>query len=73
MVNSVPVMWRLRNQRYQMIGSACPTCGQVAFPPREVCPHEAANTDMLFPANLEKTTEEISTEVFEAFYVEAYP
>jgi uncharacterized OB-fold protein len=62
-------MWRLKNQRYQMVGSTCPDCGEVAFPPREVCPHCAANDDMLFPINSEKTAEEILTE---AFLVEAH-
>jgi uncharacterized OB-fold protein len=69
MINSVPIMWRLKNQRYQMTGSACPDCGQVAFPPREVCPHCAENADMLFPVNVEKTAEEI---LAEAFLVEAH-
>jgi hypothetical protein len=31
--------WRLKAQRYRLEGSACPTCGQVNFPPRRVCPH----------------------------------
>jgi uncharacterized OB-fold protein len=69
MISSIPIMWRLKNQRYQMVGSACPDCGEVAFPPREVCPHCAANDDLLFPTNLEKTPEEILTE---AYLVEAH-
>jgi hypothetical protein len=35
----VPRHWRLNAQRYRLIGSACPTCGQLLFPPRPVCPH----------------------------------
>jgi len=31
--------WRLKAQRYRLEGSACPTCGQLMFPPRPVCPH----------------------------------
>lgn len=31
--------WRLNNQRYALVGVRCETCGQVTFPPREVCPH----------------------------------
>jgi uncharacterized OB-fold protein len=62
-------MWRLKNQRYQMVGSACPECGEVAFPPREVCPYCADNADALFPTNVEKTAEEI---LAEAFLVEAH-
>lgn len=30
--------WRLKEQRYNLVGSACPQCGQKYFPPREVCP-----------------------------------
>ncbi len=29
--------WRLKAQRYRLEGSACPTCGQLTFPPRPVC------------------------------------
>jgi uncharacterized OB-fold protein len=31
--------WRLNTQRYALQGVRCETCGQVTFPPREVCPH----------------------------------
>ncbi len=31
--------WRLKAQRYRFIGSICPGCEQVTFPPRLVCPH----------------------------------
>ncbi len=31
--------WRLKGQRYAMQGAKCDNCGQVSFPPREVCPH----------------------------------
>ncbi len=30
--------WRLKAQRYRLIGSACSTCGKVMFPPRPVYP-----------------------------------
>ncbi|MBN1285559.1 MAG: hypothetical protein JXB47_09185 [Anaerolineae bacterium] len=30
--------WRLRKERYSMVGSVCPACGHKSFPPREVCP-----------------------------------
>lgn len=29
--------WRLKKQRYNLIGSVCPDCGRPEFPPREVC------------------------------------
>jgi uncharacterized OB-fold protein len=31
--------WRLKGQRYALKGSQCDHCGEVNFPPREVCPH----------------------------------
>ena len=30
--------WRLKEQRYNLVGSTCPKCNQKYFPPREVCP-----------------------------------
>ncbi len=30
--------WRLKAQRYRLEGSICPNCGQLAFPPRPICP-----------------------------------
>jgi uncharacterized OB-fold protein len=35
----IPRHWRLKAQRYRLEGSVCPTCGQLSFPPRQVCPH----------------------------------
>ena len=35
----IPRHWRLKAQRYRLLGSTCPTCGQLSFPPRPVCPH----------------------------------
>ncbi len=29
--------WRLREQRYQLIGNRCVACGAKFFPPRQVC------------------------------------
>ena len=31
--------WRLKAQRYQLIGEVCPKCDGKIFPPRDVCPH----------------------------------
>ncbi|HET9589022.1 MAG TPA: zinc ribbon domain-containing protein [Anaerolineales bacterium] len=33
----IPRHWRLKDQRYRLEGSCCPTCGQLIFPPRPVC------------------------------------
>jgi len=35
----IPRNWRLKAQRYRLVGSACPTYGRLTFPPRPVCPH----------------------------------
>ncbi|MCS6906312.1 MAG: Zn-ribbon domain-containing OB-fold protein [Anaerolineales bacterium] len=34
----VPRHWRLRKQRYGLVGEACPHCESKLFPPRDVCP-----------------------------------
>lgn len=31
--------WRVRQQRYRLVGEVCDTCGRVLFPPRDTCPH----------------------------------
>ena len=38
----IPRYLRLKAQRYRLEGSICPTCGQLTFPPRPVCPHCSA-------------------------------
>ncbi|HIE38721.1 MAG TPA: Zn-ribbon domain-containing OB-fold protein [Anaerolineales bacterium] len=35
---SVPRTWRLRQQRYRLVGEVCDRCGVPIFPPRDVCP-----------------------------------
>lgn len=30
--------WRLRQQRYALVGEVCPHCNAKLFPPRDVCP-----------------------------------
>lgn len=30
--------WRLRKQRYSLVGEVCPHCEARLFPPRDVCP-----------------------------------
>ena len=34
-----PRHWRLRKQRYGLVGEVCPHCNEKIFPPRDVCPH----------------------------------
>jgi hypothetical protein len=34
----IPRHWRLRKQRYSLVGEVCPHCQAKLFPPRDVCP-----------------------------------
>ena len=34
----IPRHWRLRKQRYSLVGEVCPHCDAKIFPPRDVCP-----------------------------------
>ena len=34
----IPRHWRLKKQRYALIGEVCPHCQAKIFPPRDVCP-----------------------------------
>jgi uncharacterized protein len=31
--------WRLKKQRYSLVGEVCPHCEAKIFPPRDVCPY----------------------------------
>jgi hypothetical protein len=35
----IPRHWRLKQQRYALVGEVCPHCQARLFPPRDVCPH----------------------------------
>jgi uncharacterized OB-fold protein len=35
----IPRHWRLKKQRYALMGEVCPSCQNKIFPPRDVCPH----------------------------------
>ncbi len=35
----IPRHWRLKKQRYALVGEVCPHCEGKIFPPRDVCPH----------------------------------
>lgn len=37
MAENLASNWRLREQRYQLIGNVCLKCGAKHFPPRQVC------------------------------------
>lgn len=34
----IPRHWRLKSQRYALVGEACPHCQIKIFPPRDICP-----------------------------------
>jgi uncharacterized OB-fold protein len=34
----IPRHWRLKQQRYKLVGEVCPHCEAKLFPPRDVCP-----------------------------------
>jgi hypothetical protein len=38
MMESVPIGWRLKRQKYNLIGTRCATCSSLFFPPRNFCP-----------------------------------
>jgi uncharacterized protein len=35
----IPRHWRLKKQRYALVGEVCPHCEAKIFPPRDVCPN----------------------------------
>ena len=47
---SISRNWRLRNQRYGLVGEVCGRCGARLFPPRDICPQcgEPAATPYTF-------------------------
>lgn len=46
----IPRHWRLKKQRYGLVGEICPHCSIKIFPPRDVCPNcgEEAKDPFLF-------------------------
>lgn len=37
-MGSVPLFWRLKKSRYNLIGTKCSNCKAVFFPPKPLCP-----------------------------------
>ena len=46
----IPRHWRLKKQRYALVGEECPHCQAKLFPPRDVCPEcgNEARTEFAF-------------------------
>jgi uncharacterized OB-fold protein len=38
-MENIPINWRLRKQRYRLLGAKCPTCNITLFPLKQVCPN----------------------------------
>ena len=36
---TIPRFWREFEHMYRLIGTKCPSCNRVYFPPRDVCPY----------------------------------
>ena len=44
MGHEIPRHWRLRQERYNLVGESCPHCNFKIFPPRDICPNCSGNT-----------------------------
>lgn len=44
----IPRNWRLKKQRYSLVGEVCPSCDAKVFPPRDVCPECGDEAKTLF-------------------------
>ncbi|TFH35153.1 MAG: Zn-ribbon domain-containing OB-fold protein [Anaerolineales bacterium] len=40
--------WRVRQQRYSLVGEECPNCAHKIFPPRDLCPDCGEEAKSLF-------------------------
>lgn len=40
--------WRLKKQRYALIGEVCPHCQEKIFPPRDICPDCGKDARILY-------------------------
>jgi scaffold protein (connect acetoacetyl-CoA thiolase and HMG-CoA synthase) len=49
-VMEIPRHWRLKKQRYALVGEVCPHCDAKLFPPRDICPNcgQEARTEYQF-------------------------
>lgn len=44
----MPRHWRLKKERYRLIGKECPYCQAKIFPPRDICPDCGKKTEILY-------------------------
>ena len=63
MIYRNPLHWRLRVPRYCLVGTVCPHCNQISFPPGRPCCQPrlvaSASLELVWPANI-LTLEELS-------------
>jgi uncharacterized OB-fold protein len=44
----IPRHWRLKKQRYALVGEVCENCNAKLFPPRDICPECGKEAKTLF-------------------------
>ncbi|MDK1029208.1 MAG: Zn-ribbon domain-containing OB-fold protein [Anaerolineae bacterium] len=44
----IPRHWRLKQQRYRLVGEVCQHCESKIFPPRDICPECGGEADTLY-------------------------
>ncbi|MBE0409072.1 MAG: Zn-ribbon domain-containing OB-fold protein [Anaerolineales bacterium] len=44
----IPRHWRLKQQRYSLVGEVCPHCESKIFPPRDICNHCGSEARTLY-------------------------
>ena len=47
--SSIPMYWRRMSAHYRLIGSRCPECKEIYFPPRTYCPHCSSENENEYP------------------------
>lgn len=53
----IPRHWRLKKQRYGLVGEVCPHCDYKMFPPRDLCPNCGAEGQVTLDMLIEAQTE----------------
>lgn len=45
-MENISINWRLRKQRYRLLGQKCPGCNIALFPLKQICPNCGYRFDM---------------------------
>ncbi len=61
MTTQIARHWRLKAQRYGLVGNVCPDCATKIFPPRDVCPHCAEKAELPFQFSDQEETSSYTT------------